>query len=126
MSSNTPRSKARVDPSTPVLARTGTVVQSSPHYTTTRRHSLYGIDDRIVLDPGSRVWKIGFSGEGRPRDVLFATDDERPYLWGLSRPMSHLHGEESEKILEAELQALFRKAFHECVDRTFPVLYAIH
>lgn len=42
----------------------------SPHYATTRRHSLYGTEDRIVIDPGSRVWKVGFSGEGRPREVF--------------------------------------------------------
>ena len=40
------------------------IVQSSPHYTTTRRHSLYGTEDRIILDPGSRIWKVGFSGLG--------------------------------------------------------------
>ena len=113
MSLDTPRSKARLDPSTPTQTRVGSVIQSSPHYTTTRRHSLYGIDDRIVLDPGSRVWKVGFSGEGRPRDVLFATGKDRPYLWGLSRPMGGQQGDEIEKILEVELQALLRRAFHE-------------
>lgn len=30
---------------------------------------MYGIDDRIVLDLGSRVWKAGFSGESKPRVV---------------------------------------------------------
>ena len=53
-------------------------VQASPHYQTTRRHSLYGTEDRIVINLGSRVWKVGFSGEGRPRDVFFV-----PPLWSL-------------------------------------------
>ncbi len=35
-----------------------------------KKHSLYGFDDRVVLDPGSRVWKIGFSGEAQPRAVF--------------------------------------------------------
>ena len=51
-----------------------------------RRHSLYGIEDRIVIEsaieqtskaklttsPGSRVWKVGFSGEPNPRAVFWA------------------------------------------------------
>ena len=59
------------EPSAPTRLAASTI-SSSPHYTTTRRHSLYGTEDRIVIDPGSLVWKIGFSGESRPRDVLYA------------------------------------------------------
>ncbi|KPV73935.1 uncharacterized protein RHOBADRAFT_45227 [Rhodotorula graminis WP1] len=42
---------------------------ASPHYTTSlrSRHSLYGTEDRVVLDLGSSVWKVGFSGESQPR-----------------------------------------------------------
>ncbi|WVQ96180.1 hypothetical protein IAU59_003283 [Kwoniella sp. CBS 9459] len=46
---------------------------ASPAYSS-RRHSLYGIEDRVVIDPGSRVWKVGFSGEPEPRAVFFAQD----------------------------------------------------
>ncbi|KDE02660.1 hypothetical protein MVLG_06796 [Microbotryum lychnidis-dioicae p1A1 Lamole] len=47
----------------------------SPAYQTSirSRHSLYGIEDRIVLDLGSRIWKLGFSGEPRPRVCLDVT-----------------------------------------------------
>lgn len=31
------------------------------------RHSLYGTEDRVILDLGSRIWKIGFSGESNIR-----------------------------------------------------------
>ncbi|KAG2186898.1 hypothetical protein INT44_003125 [Umbelopsis vinacea] len=36
----------------------------------TRSHSIYGIEDRIVLDIGSLYIKCGFSGEPRPRHIL--------------------------------------------------------
>ncbi|WVO13751.1 hypothetical protein L204_101373 [Cryptococcus depauperatus] len=46
---------------------------ASPAYSS-RRHSLYGIEDRVVLDLGSRIWKVGFSGEPEPRAVFLALD----------------------------------------------------
>lgn len=39
------------------------------------RHSLYGTDDRVVFDPGSRVCLVGFSGEANPRAGLVVPDD---------------------------------------------------
>lgn len=111
---HTPRAKGAVDPTTPIGARIGATVQSSPHYTTTRRHSLYGTEDRIVLDPGSRIWKVGFSGEGRPRDVLLATPHGAS-LWSLSRPPGMEEREEEEKMLEEGMQERLRAVFHECV-----------
>ncbi|WRT69489.1 uncharacterized protein IL334_006475 [Kwoniella shivajii] len=47
---------------------------ASPAYSS-RRHSLYGIEDRVVIDPGSRIWKVGFSGEPEPRFVFYALDE---------------------------------------------------
>lgn len=95
---------------TPAGARVATanVVQSSPHYQTTRRHSLYGTEDRIVIDPGSYIWKVGFSGEGRPRDV-FHVDR----LWTLDRATDIAEREEEDWILEARLQLRLRGVFHE-------------
>ncbi|KAI0271551.1 fungal-specific actin related protein [Gloeopeniophorella convolvens] len=84
------------------------VVQASPHYQTTRRHSLYGTEDRIVIDPGSHVWKVGFSGEGRPRDVFFVGP-----LWGLQRSSDPIEREEEDRVLEAKLQAHLRAVFHD-------------
>lgn len=57
------------DPSTST-AGAGSILTSSPHYTTSlrSRHSLYGTEDRVVLDLGSRIWKVGFSGEPQPRE----------------------------------------------------------
>ncbi|KAH8083010.1 actin-domain-containing protein [Filobasidium floriforme] len=53
----------------------GRATGSSPAYLSSiRKHSLYGTDDRVVIDPGSRIWKIGFSGEPRPRKVFFVKD----------------------------------------------------
>ena len=115
----TPRSKAgAADPATPVGSRlaasAASVLQSSPHYATTRRHSLYGTEDRIVLDPGSRVWKTGFSGEGRPRDVFFAEEGERTALWDRERCRGSAEQEEEEgRMLKVKLQDKLRRMFHE-------------
>jgi len=94
-------------PNTSRIARSG-AVQASPHYQTTRRHSLYGTEDRVVIDPGSRVWKVGFSGEGRPRDVFFVSP-----LWGLQRSPHPSQREDEERLLAAQLQTHLRAVFHE-------------
>lgn len=83
-------------------------MQASPHYQTTRRHSLYGTEDRVVIDPGSRIWKVGFSGEGRPRDVFMVGP-----LWGLRRAPDMAQREEEDRVLEARLQAKLREVFHD-------------
>lgn len=36
----------------------------------TRRHSIYGTEDRVVLDIGSLYIKCGFSGESHPRHLV--------------------------------------------------------
>ena len=114
---STPRSRtshAGAAPATPAgalntsrIARSA-MVQASPHYQTTRRHSLYGTEDRVIIDPGSRVWKVGFSGEGRPRDVFFVSP-----LWGLQRSPDPFQREEEDRLLAAQLQAHLRAVFHE-------------
>jgi hypothetical protein len=57
----------------------------SPHYVVRdhKRHSLYGTDDRVVLDLGSACWKVGFSGEVNPRRVLFARPADAPAPAGI-------------------------------------------
>ena len=35
-----------------------------------RLMSLHGTDDRVVLDIGSKITKVGFSGESRPRAII--------------------------------------------------------
>src|SRR6266404_4426326 len=101
-------------PATPAgvtkIARTAhsSAVQASPHYQTTRRHSLYGTEDRIVIDPGSHVWKVGFSGEGRPRVVFFVHP-----LWSLQRSPEPTQRDEDDRVLEARVQAHLRAVFHE-------------
>ncbi|EIW57670.1 actin-domain-containing protein [Trametes versicolor FP-101664 SS1] len=87
-------------------------VQASPHYQTTRRHSLYGTEDRIILDPGSRLWKVGFSGEGKPRDVFLAEGETGQSLWTLNRASNPVEREEEDRVLEAKLQACLRAVFH--------------
>lgn len=99
-------------PPTPIrstAASRAELLANSPHYSTTRRHSLYGTEDRIVIDPGSRIWKTGFSGEGRPRDVFTV----KP--WGLGRydGKNALERMEEERVLELELQDLLRGVFFE-------------
>lgn len=40
---------------------------ASSFHNFTRRHSIYGTEDRVVLDIGSLYLKCGFSGESSPR-----------------------------------------------------------
>ncbi len=92
-----------------------TQLTTSANYSSSRRHSLYGTEDRIVLDPGTKVWKVGFSGEGRPRDV-FAVK---------SRVQSGSSGDalariEEERLTELEIQDSLRSVFFKWV----PVLEA--
>ncbi|OCH88582.1 actin-like ATPase domain-containing protein [Obba rivulosa] len=114
----TPRKPSSYEPTTPIgtpqTARiSGShVIQSSPHYQTTRRHSLYGTEDRIIIDPGSRIWKVGFSGEGRPRDVFYACGEGAMPLWSLERASRPAEREEEEKLLEVRLQECLRSVFH--------------
>ncbi|TFY71081.1 hypothetical protein EVG20_g1922 [Dentipellis fragilis] len=82
--------------------------QASPHYQTTRRHSLYGTEDRVVIDAGSTIWKVGFSGEGRPRDVFHVGR-----LWSLRRAAVLSDREEEDRLLEVMLQQHLRRVFHD-------------
>jgi actin-related protein 10 len=101
------------DPSTPTT-RQGAASVPSPHYTTTRRHSLYGTEDRIILDPGSCVWKVGFSGEGRPRDLFYAGDDAGASLWSfLSLARTATDRDEEERMIEVRVQDSLRRVFFE-------------
>ncbi|KAJ6513068.1 fungal-specific actin related protein [Mycena sanguinolenta] len=113
----TPQGKTSFDPKTPTVARVASsstaAIQSSPHYTTTRRHSLYGVEDRVIIDAGSRVWKVGFSGEGRPRDVFCAGGPNDPPLWNLSRATEPSEQAEQERILEVKLETCLRSVFHD-------------
>lgn len=103
---------------TPQTTRTASshIIHASPHYTTSRRHSLYGTEDRIILDPGSRIWKVGFSGEGKPRDVFYAGGEAGEPLWNLNRAADPGDREEEERMLEARLQTSLRAVFHEYAD----------
>lgn len=115
----TPRRHASHEGVTPVATTQATratsshIIHSSPHYTTSRRHSLYGTEDRIILDPGSRIWKVGFSGEGKPRDVFYAGGEVGKPLWTLDRAANPVDKEEEDKLLEARLQTCLRIVFHE-------------
>ncbi|KAJ7126832.1 actin-domain-containing protein [Mycena epipterygia] len=112
----TPQGKTTsFDPKTPTVSRVASTsaVQSSPHYGTTRRHSLYGVEDRVIIDAGSRIWKVGFSGEGRPRDVFYAGDASDPPLWNLSRAANAAEKAEEERTLEVKLERCLRSVFHD-------------
>jgi actin-related protein 10 len=108
------RPTATTTPSTSRLAASQ-IVQSSPHYTTTRRHSLYGTEDRVVIDPGSRIWKVGFSGEGRPRDVFYAGGKTGEPLWSLRQATDAAERAEDDRLLAIKLETCLRSVFHKYV-----------
>ena len=114
------RLETTTTPTTSRVATTSPAVHASPHYQTTRRHSLYGTEDRIVIDPGSRIWKVGFSGEGRPRDAFFGDGQGGLPLWGLTRAKDQLDREEEDRMLQAKVQERLRAVFHEYAPATSP------
>ena len=59
------------------------------------------------------MWKVGFSGEGKPRDVFLAGGDSGHPLWTLNRAINPGEKEEEDKLLEAKLQRCLRLVFHE-------------
>jgi len=96
------------------VAATSGIQAPSPHYATTRRHSLYGTEDRIVIDPGSRVWKVGFSGEGRPRGVFSVSDPKTgAALWPDFSGKSTTERDDALITLENKLQDILRNVFFE-------------
>lgn len=90
---------------------------------------------------GSRIWKIGFSGEGRPRDVFYvaggegvandvdalglglgvsvnasvesAIGESSSSLWSLERLRYDDDKEEAARQLDAVMQKKLRFVFHE-------------
>lgn len=108
---------------------------AGPH----RRHSLFGTEDRIVLDIGSRCCKVGFSGEAQPRkifrtvkgacrtgiEVMYGRDTERGeannrrgdddddgLLWHLDLMRSPCP-EQARELLKARLTVLLRKVYQD-------------
>ncbi|KAG8834823.1 hypothetical protein FRC17_006931 [Serendipita sp. 399] len=83
--------------------------------TSTRRHSLYGTEDRIIIDPGSKYWKVGFSGEGKPRQVYVVgrKGEEETPLWDWANTKTGDDQEEADKMLSARLQDALRAVFFE-------------
>ncbi|SPC64082.1 related to ACT1 - Actin [Ustilago sp. UG-2017b] len=122
-------------------SQAGTGSQAYSAYSgVTRRHSLFGTEDRVILDIGSRYSKFGFSGEPRPRAIvpsvafaqpstsylrLDASSSDDPYatgdtLWDLDfercRDDQLRRGKRA--LLLAQLTQLLRNAFtqHLMVD----------
>ncbi|CAO1622768.1 unnamed protein product [Parajaminaea phylloscopi] len=106
-----------------------------PHAAPLRRHSLFGTEDRIVLDIGSRCCKVGFSGEAQPRKIFKTVDgalrpgvealyssgevesvandeDDEALLWHLDlmRPGERHH---VKQLLKARLTVLLRSIYQD-------------
>lgn len=58
------------------------------------------------------MWKVGFSGEGKPRDVFLAGGKSGQPLWTLNRAISPREKEEEDRLLDARLQQTLRHVFH--------------
>jgi actin-related protein 10 len=69
------------------------------------------------------VWKVGFSGEGRPRDV-FAVGSEGGGLWRLSSASGSTDRNDEDRQLEAKMQNHLRSVFHEYDYLIFTASYA--
>lgn len=66
------------------------------------------------------MWKVGFSGEGKPRDVFLAEGETGQSLWTLNRASNPVEKEEEDRVLEAKLQACLRAVFHKYVYDSAP------
>ncbi|KAN0060131.1 hypothetical protein ACQY0O_008105 [Thecaphora frezii] len=101
------------------------------HNAATKRHSLFGTEDRIVLDIGSRVSKFGFSGEEKPRIIVESVPLAQPStslqaaasidaLWDQNIELAPNEQARKDKqaLLLARLMQLLRTAFlqHLMVD----------
>jgi actin-related protein 10 len=75
-SSASPAAASRIRSVSPALASSPASGSSSAYLAPSAtaasrsRHSLYGSEDYLILDLGSRIWKVGFSGESSPRAVF--------------------------------------------------------
>ncbi|KAG0347052.1 hypothetical protein BG004_000218 [Podila humilis] len=80
--------------------------------------SIYGIEERIVLDIGSCYLKCGFSGEARPRHFLplFLTEEALDDYLGLKKPNRAHVGQECGEICNEKS--------HESCHGTSPYEYA--
>ncbi|KAG2359290.1 hypothetical protein BDR07DRAFT_1378791 [Suillus spraguei] len=76
------------------------------HYPRDANSSLSGgiPQDRVVIDPGSRIWKVGFSGEGKPRDVFYADPKNYGPLWSWSRATDPAEKVEQDNMLAVNLE----------------------
>lgn len=67
-----------------------------------------------MLDPGSLVWKIGFSGESRPRDVLYAGSKLTAAVCkSFDMASTQAERDEDERMLQVLLQDRLRAMFFE-------------
>ena len=86
---------------------------------------MYGTEDRIIIDPGSKYWKVGFSGEGKPRQVYQVVQaNDEPTLWSWHSSRTPEEYEEADRMLAARLQDALRAVFFESVilhENSFPV-----
>lgn len=96
-----------------------TVSRPLTSQTNSRRHSLYGIEDRVVIDPGGRMWKAGFSGEPDPRAVFWAALDlgriGASEMWDLD--LAAVRGArgsraEARRLVAARISRKLRDVFH--------------
>jgi actin-related protein 10 len=89
-----------------------------------RRQSLFGTDDRVVLDIGTRMTRIGFSGESRPRDIFWSVEGNEVSsssydhaLW--TTDLCRCKSEKDRRLIEVKLKAklthLLRGIFYQWV-----------
>lgn len=114
-------SASRVRSSSPALASSspagsssGYLAPSASVVSRTSRHSLYGNEDYLVLDLGSRVWKVGFSGESSPRAVFDVAADGSgaSELWTFD---NGANGRDAERECARLVKKWLRKTYYEQV-----------
>ena len=114
-STSTNASAARVRSSSPASASpssSSAYLAPSAAASSRSRHSLYGSEDYLILDLGSRVWKVGFSGESSPRAVFDVGAETGNEIWDLSMGMG-TGSSSAERECARLVKKWLRKVYYE-------------
>ncbi|ORY02870.1 actin-domain-containing protein [Basidiobolus meristosporus CBS 931.73] len=98
----------------------------SPYSGVGRRHSIYGTEDRVVVDLGSLYVKCGFSGESKPRHILHVPGDLRCHRNGTLCSESCRPSGESSELYTLDLRRGDTTILEEKLIHYFHQIYFKH
>lgn len=77
----------------------------------------------LTSSPGSRIWKVGFSGEPEPRAVFWAATDGQAWDFDLERiPGARGDRQEARRIVAGNILVKLRETFVKYVSSAYQVI----